>query len=132
MADVDYVRENVVAEVKSLAEVRLRGPFTLEVRVWQDGDFMVEAFHTLNTAAGDQPGTPFHRERIAFSTTGCDEGWLRHEVTRRWTGETGCQVLYSDRFSGYTPNWPAPLEDDDEDDERGFRGPRYSYPGRFA
>ena len=147
MSDYDYNRGNVVEEVERLAEVRLSGPFTLELTAWDDGDFRVKAFHTIDAtypfeaeADDEEQELSFYRERLAFSTVGESEGWVRHEVVCRTCGETGGRVVWSEQVGGYTPNWPAPLLDD-EDDERTVeevvreateRGPRYPYPGRFA
>jgi hypothetical protein len=135
--DYDYNRANVIDEMQGLAEVRLSGPATLELTQWADGDFRVVVYHTIDAtypfdaeANGEEHGEPFYRERLRFSTTGDEEGWTRHEVVRRRCGETGWSVVWSERVGGYTPNWPAPITDDDEDDQRD--GPRIPYQGRFA
>lgn len=137
MSDYDYDRDNVEATVADLAELRLEGSHTVSITAWQDGDFEVAAFRTIDATYPDMPeavdvdGLPFHHEQIAFSTVGDEAGWLRHEVVRRYTGETGSEPTHSERISGYTPNWPAPIEDDDGDDD----GPTYpgpTFPGRFA
>lgn len=137
MSDYDYDRANVVEEVEGLAEVRLSGPATLELTAWDDGDFQVVAFHSIDAtypfeeeANDEEHGLPFYRERIAFSTVGPEEGWLRHEVVRAFCGESREEVVYSERIGGYTLNWPEPIEDEDyEDDGQGFM---FRYPGRFA
>lgn len=133
--DYTYDRQNMIEAVEDLAAVRLAGSFTLEVTAWEDGDFQAEAYHTIDATypfdaeeRGEANGLPFYRERIAFSTTGDAEGWLRHEVVRHRCGETAHNVIHSERFAGYTPNWPAPLEDDDGESNT----PRVPYQGRFA
>ena len=148
----DYDAMNVVEEVEGLAEVRLSGPFTLELTAWDDGDFQVQAFHTIDAtypfeaeANDEEHGLPFYRERLRFPTVGDSEGWLLHEVVRAFCGETREEVVYSERVGGYTPDWPVPLLDGDDEDGEGDgrtvednvreatkRGPRYRYPGRFA
>lgn len=112
----NYDAMNVLEEVKGLAEVRLSEPHTVELTVWEDDDFRVQAFHTIDAtypfeaeARGEEKGLPFYRERVAFSTTGDEEGWLRHEVVRCYCGETAHRTIWSDRIGGYTPDWPAPL-----------------------
>lgn len=133
----DYERSNVVEAVEQLAQARLSGPTTLEITVWDDGDFRVVAYHTIGATfpydaveRGTEKGRLFHRERIAFTTVGDAEGWLRHEVVRRCCGETEAHVLHSTRFAGYTPNWPAPIEDESDEDDSD--GPSIPYQGRFA
>lgn len=136
MSDYDYERDVVEATVADLAELRLEGPHTLQVTAWKDGDFRVEAFHTIrathpeHTRRLEDDGLPYYREQIVFETVSDDAGWLRHEVVRRYTGETGSALVHSERVGGYTPNWPAPLEDDDEETD----GPTYpdSSAFRFA
>jgi len=146
VSDYNYDRENVVEEIRGLAEVRLNGPVTLELTEWDDGDFQVVAFHTIDAtypfeaeARDEEDGLPFYRERLRFSTTGDGEGWTLHEVVRRGCGRTGSLPIWTKRVGGYTPNWPAPIEDDEEEGtvEENVRkatkqGPRYRYPGRFA
>lgn len=133
---MDYDRENVVEEVRGLAEVRLSGPVTLRYVEWGDGDFQVSAFHTIDAtypfaaeARGEEDGLPFYRERLTFSTTGEDGGWVRHEVVRRRCGRTGGRTVWSKQVGGYTFNWPAPIADDEGEEPSGVRIP---YNGRFA
>lgn len=135
----DYDILNVVEELRGLAEVRLSGEATVELLSWADGDYHVQAFHTIDAtypfeaeANDEEQGLPFYRERLAFSTTGAEEGWVRHEVVRRTCGETGGTTVYSERVGGYTPNWPAPLLDDDADEDDGPTYPGSAFPGRFA
>ncbi|WP_049986847.1 hypothetical protein [Halobellus rufus] len=138
MSDYAYDRENVVEELEGLADVRLSGPTTLRVVVWDDSDFQATVFHTIDAtypheaaAQNDEQGRPFYRERLTFSTSGPEEGWICHEVVRRRCGETGATVVHAERVGGYTFNWPAPLENDDDEDD----GPTYpgsTFPGRFA
>jgi len=67
-----------------------------------------------------QPGNTYQRD-----------GWdwpHGDEVVRHRCGETAHNVIHSERFAGYTPNWPAPIEDDDEESNT----PRVPYQGRFA
>lgn len=137
MTDYDYDRQKTIRMAEDLAEVRLSGPTTLELTAWDDGDFRLVAYHTIRPTypfEADDRGeaAPFYRERIAFATSGDEEGWFRHEVVRRQCGETGWQVVHSERFGGYTLNWPAPLEDDEEDEDEDSPGFRYPYQGRFA
>lgn len=134
--DYDYDRENIIDEHLGLAEVRLEGPSTLELRQWEDGDFEVVVFHTIDAtypfaaeARNEEHGKPYYRERLRFKTSGEDEGWTVHEVVRRRCGETGAAVVWSERVGGYTFNWPAPITDDDDDEPD---GPRIPYQGRFA
>lgn len=121
MSNYDYEREAVESVVADLAETRLEGPHTLQVTAWQDGDFEVTAFHTINTTypemvdALETDGLPYYREQIIFETVGDEEGWVRHEVVRRYTEQRSFDTVYSERVGGYTPNWPAPLEEDDEE-----------------
>ncbi|WP_092817616.1 hypothetical protein [Halopenitus malekzadehii] len=137
--EYDYDRENVVKEIEGLATARLSEPVTIEVVAWDDGDFRVEAFHTIDAtypfeaeAAGEEQGLPFYRERLAFTTTGEEEGWTRHEVVRRTCGEMGNTVVWSQRVGGYTPNWPAPIEDDEDESNDTPTYPGSTFPGRFA
>lgn len=136
-AGYDYDRENVIDEHRGLAEARLEGDCTLSLKQWADGDFEVVVFYTIDAtypieaeARGDEAGQPFYRERLRFSTTGEDEGWTVHEVVRRRCGETAHEVVWSERVGGYTFNWPDPITDDDDDDERD--GPKIPYQGLFA
>lgn len=141
MSDYDYDYENVLSEVEGLAEVRLSGPSTLELVAWDDGDFQISAFHTIDAtypweeeANDEEDGLPFYRERLRFSTTGDEEGWIVHELVRAYCGRTRTETVWSERVGGYTFNWPAPLLDDDEDGDEGD-GPTYpgsTFPGRFA
>ncbi|ADJ14485.1 hypothetical protein [Halalkalicoccus jeotgali] len=131
----DYDRDAAVAILEDLASIRLSGPTTLTTTTWNDGDFEVEAYHTIDAtypfeaeARGGAKGCPFYRERLIFSTVGESEGWIRHEVVRRRCGETGNTVIHSDQFSGYTANWPEPLKPNEESEN----GPRSPYQGRFA
>lgn len=133
---MDYNMENVVEAVRGLAAVRLSEPVTLKLMEWGDGDFQVSAFHTIRAtypheaeARDEEDGLPFYRERLMFSTVGEDEGWILHEVVRRRCGRTGADPIWTERVGGYTPNWPAPIEDDDEGESSGVRIP---YQGRFA
>lgn len=137
-SDYDYDRENIIEEHQGLADVRLEGDHTLTLTQWDDGDFEVVVYHTIDEtyphdaeARGEEQGRPFYRERLRFSTTGDDEGWTVHEVVRRRCGETGCTVVWSERVGGYTLNWPEPISDDDDEDD-GSDGPRIPYQGRFA
>lgn len=130
--DYEYDRENVVAEIKGLAEVRLEGDYTLELTEWSDGDFQIRVYHTIESTyptGKGSTGRPFYREQLAFSTAGGQEGWLRHEVVRCRCGETVRDVVYCDQFAGYTLNWPNPIEPDGDDESD---GPRIPYLGRFA
>lgn len=142
MSDYDYDYENVLSEVEGLAEVRLSGPSTLELVAWDDGDFQISAFHTIDAtypfeaeANDEEDGLPFYRERLRFSTVGVDEGWIVHELVRRRCGRTGSVPVWSERVGGYTFNWPAPLLDDEDDEDDEDDGPTYpgsTFPGRFA
>ena len=137
--DYNYDRENIIDELQGLADVRLSGPVTLELTQWDDDDFQAVAFHTIDAtypfaaeARNEEHGETLYRERLRFSTTGDDEGWTLHEVVRRRCGETSSVVIWSKRVGGYTPNWPAPLEDDDGDSESDGPRFRHPYPGTFA
>ena len=137
LSNYDYDRENVIEEHQGLADVRLEGEHTLSLTLWDDGDFEVIVYHTIDEtypydaeARGEEQDLPFYRERLRFSTTGDGEGWTIHEVVRCRCGETGGTVVWSERVGGYTFNWPEPISDSDDDDERD--GPRIPYQGRFA
>ncbi|MDS0280314.1 hypothetical protein NDI85_21245 [Halomicroarcula sp. S1AR25-4] len=139
MSDYDYDHENVVGELRGLADVRLSGSVTLDLTLWDDGDFRVEAYHTIDAtypfeaeAVGEEMGLPFYREQLTFETSGGDEGWVRHEVVRCHCGATGWSTIWSERVGGYTFDWPAPLDDDDDGDDQNDAKTRYLYPGRFA
>ncbi|MWG36468.1 hypothetical protein [Halomarina oriensis] len=132
----DYDREAIHGALRGLATVRLSGPVTVESLTWETGNFHVVAFHTIDATypfaaevRGEADGQPFYRERLRFATDGPHEGWIRHEVVRRRCGRTGGRVVHSERVGGYTPDWPVPLDTDDEGDERGFG---YPHQGRFA
>jgi len=136
MSDYDYDREAVLDELQGLAEVRLKGPVTVELTQWDDGDFRAVAYHTIDAtypfkveARNDEHGLPYYREQLTFATNGDDEGWTAHEVVRRRCGETGWDVVWSERVGGYTFNWPDPITDDDDDRSV---GPKYRFSRRFA
>lgn len=136
--DYDYDRGNALDAVEGLAGVRLSGPFTLKLTAWNDGDFQISAFHTIDAtypfeaeANDEADGRPFYRERLRFSTVGEEEGWIVHELVRAYCGRTRTETVWSERVGGYTANWPAPLLDDETDDD----GPSYpgsTFPGGFA
>lgn len=139
MNGYEYDREAVLDELDGLADVRLEGSTTLRVTIWDDGDFQAVVFHTIDAtypheaeARGDAQGEPFYRERLTFSTSGPEEGWICHEVVRRRCGETAVEVVRSERVGGYTFNWPAPIEDDDDENDDGPTYPGSTFPGRFA
>jgi hypothetical protein len=143
--EFDYDRENVVEEIHGLAKTRLSAPVTLKLVAWDGGDFQVVAFHSIEATYPDEEeeeerwvavdGLPFYRERLMFSTTGDVEGWILHEVVRRRCGRTGAEPIWTEQVGGYTPNWPKPIEDDEDDEGDDEDGPTYpgsTFPGRFA
>jgi len=137
---MDYDIQNVVEEVRGIAQTRLTGEVTVEILAWDDGDYQITAFHTIDATypfeaveRGEGHGLPFYRERLVFQTSGESEGWIVHEVVRRTCGETAFSVMWSERVGGYTFNWPNPLdEDDDEDDDENPVYPGPTFPGRVG
>lgn len=140
MPELDYEFDRSIVEntLRDLATLRLEGSYTVSITAWEDTDFHIEAYHTINerypemARAVDTDGLPYYREQLVFETTGSDAGWIRHEVVRQYTGMTSSETIYSERVGGYTPNWPAPLEDNDNTQEDTPSYPGSTYPGRFA
>lgn len=101
MSDPDYYdREVVFSLVGDLARILLDGEATREVTAWDDGDFRVVAFHTIDAtypfeaeARDEEDGLPFYRERISFSTVR-DGGYVFREVVRRRCGRTGGATVH--------------------------------------
>ena len=101
MSDLDlYDREAAFHYVRDLARLFLTGEATTEVTAWDDGDFRVVAFHTIDAtypfeaeANDEEDGLPFYRERLTFSTT-TDSGYVFREVVRRRCGRTGGTTVH--------------------------------------
>jgi hypothetical protein len=93
-----YDPGNVLSLVQRIADDRLSGPYTVELTAWDDGDFQISAFHTVNARAGMDEGDPFHRERVVFSTSEGEAipatGTVYLQVVRRESQQTGGTVLY--------------------------------------
>lgn len=51
----------VLRALDSLAATYLSGDYTIELKLWTDGDYQVEAFHTVEVN-----GPTAERERIAY------------------------------------------------------------------
>lgn len=57
--------DEVLAHIQYLADRQLSGDYTVNVKMWTDGDYQIEAFHTLDTSDGT-----VLRERIAYKNGG--------------------------------------------------------------
>ena len=100
-----YDMEAVLDRVRNAARLYLSDPWTVETVRWEDGDFRVEAFHTIDetypfeeeySTPGGLDGDdalPFYRERVVFSTT-TDPGYVFLEVVRKRTGRTRAESVY--------------------------------------
>jgi len=113
MSDPDYYdREVVFALVGDLARLLLSGEATREVTAWDDGDFRVVAFHTIDAtypfeaeARDEEDGLPFYRERLTFSTT-TDSGYVFREVVRRRCGRTSRTIVHREPVAWAGPEDP--------------------------
>ena len=100
-----YDMEAVLDAVRDAARLYLSDPWTVETIRWEDGDFRVEAFHTIDATypfeeEAETPGgldgddaRPFYRERVVFSTVR-DAGYVFLEVVRKRTGRTASESVY--------------------------------------
>ena len=105
-----YDMEGVLDAVRDAARLYLSDPWTVETIRWEDGDFRVEAFHTIDatypfeeeySTPGGLDGDdarPFYRERVVFSTTN-DAGYVFLEVVRRRTGRTASESVHREPVS---------------------------------
>lgn len=100
-----YDMEGVLDRVRHAARLYLSDPWTVETLRWEDGDFRVEAFHTIDETYPveeefETPGgldgddaLPFYRERVVFSTVR-DAGYVFLEVVGARTGRTCEESVY--------------------------------------
>jgi len=105
-----YDMEGVLDAVRDAARLYLSDPWTVETIRWEDGDFRVEAFHTIDatypfeeeySTPGGLDGDdalPFYRERVVFSTV-TDPGYVFLEVVRKRTGRTASESVHREPVS---------------------------------
>lgn len=98
--------EEVRSLVEEAAEEYLSGPTTVELTEWDDGDYQIAAFSTIDATypfeeEAETPGgldgddaLPFYRERVYYSTTDHSPDLVRLQVVRRRTGRTGGTTVY--------------------------------------
>jgi hypothetical protein len=68
---------------------------TTQATVWDDGDYDVRIFHTINTVFNVELGAEIStREQLRVSSTDASSDRVRHELIRTVTDTPGASLLY--------------------------------------
>lgn len=71
--------EEMVEKLENYAEENFVGEYTTKILKWEDGDFRICVFHTLEIDIMK----PIYRERVVYSTTNNSSEDILYELSKR-------------------------------------------------